>query len=481
MFNMKISSKHFFLLNFLALFLGFNIHPTTASEVNLSGLKELKEVGWEYLDHDEVQEQLDREKVISRKNDIYLLSKTKESIISGNLEMAEYYLIKISSEHSRLYVIKKRYLALIKFIKEDYKGAIKELSAKEFWNTVYFKDVCILKIAAQLQFKLTSTLVSDFQSCDRQTLKYTDTEHMWLDNMKFLKQKRFKLIKGAGHTDLSTILTNNDTIRTWLKTGLYLNKEKMLFRNLKHLPESSYSNSRIRELVGLIHYRNGDIKKAFDFIEDLDSPNAENIKGNIKLTEKKYELAFGHYMLALKRKQNSKNALERAIPLSWIVGNWQDGLNLLRRILTNKDNKKEILTLDTLFRIRMNKFQESEAQIRYLDEKYLKKPPFELQLMKAYVLLRNKDNKGFHDSTSSSCRDFDGLSCWMSLQAGLWENIGKTIDRKEKIPNGQGFNIEALKKKSPIAEIMELRYLDQRDIEELDSALVTVELGSLKK
>ena len=259
-----------------------------------------------------------------------------------------------------------------------------------------------------------------------------------------------------------------------------LNKEDFLFRNLKNLPPRAYENSRIRELVGLVHYRTGDSKKAFDFIEDLDTPNAENIKGNIKLSEKKYELAFGHYMLALKRKQNSLNALERAIPLAWIVGNWDDGLKLLRRILTTKDNEKKVLVLDTLFRIRKEKFQESAAQIRYLDEKYLNKAPFELELMKSYVFLRNKENKPFHSSSTRTCRDFDGLSCWLSLQSGIWDNIGQTINRKEKIPNGHELNIDLIREKMTIEEMDEVHYVDQRDIEELDSSLVQVKLGSSK-
>jgi hypothetical protein len=59
-------------------------------------------------------------------------------------------------------------------------------------------------------------------------------------------------------------------------------------------------------VISFIYSRLHDNKKALSFIDDIDSPNAENIKGNIRLRNKEYELAFGHFKLALNKKEDVK-------------------------------------------------------------------------------------------------------------------------------------------------------------------------------
>ena len=72
--------------------------------------------------------------------------------------------------------------------------------------------------------------------------------------------------------------------------------------------------------------------KAFEYIEGLSSPNSENIRGNLFLAQKKYELAYAQFKLALKRKVNSQNSLERIIPISWMLKQWKDGLEYIDKL-----------------------------------------------------------------------------------------------------------------------------------------------------
>jgi tetratricopeptide (TPR) repeat protein len=128
-----------------------------------------------------------------------------------------------------------------------------------------------------------------------------------------------------------------------MKLALFLNREDVIIRYIANLPSSAYNSKGVRELIGFAYYRLGKTEKALEFIEDIESPNADNIRGTANLLKKKYELAFGHFKLALQKKGNSANALERGIPLAYTLGLWDEGINMLRRVVdTGLDERKKI-------------------------------------------------------------------------------------------------------------------------------------------
>ena len=62
-----------------------------------------------------------------------------------------------------------------------------------------------------------------------------------------------------------------------------------------------------------------------------------------------------HFKLALAKKEDSQNAIERALPLSWILGQWRDGLDLLQKVKSYAGNERNIDALKIAFLIRDNK------------------------------------------------------------------------------------------------------------------------------
>ena len=57
------------------------------------------------------------------------------------------------------------------------------------------------------------------------------------------------------------------------------------------------------------------------------------------------------------------------------------------------------------------------------------------------------------------------------MNMGIWENIGKTIEREEKVFNDKELDIESLKELVAANPIKEATVIDQKDIEELDNEI----------
>ena len=138
-----------------------------------------------------------------------------------------------------------------------------------------------------------------------------------------------------------------------VKISYFLNKEENIVSKLPKLPKKLYRSKKIRELISFIYYRLNQKKLALDFIEDISTANAENIKGNFRLKSKEFELAYGHFQLALKSKINSKNALERSLPLSWILKNGNRVKKHLSSLLSEDIDPRKKRSLETAFLIQI--------------------------------------------------------------------------------------------------------------------------------
>ncbi len=258
------------------------------------------------------------------------------------------------------------------------------------------------------------------------------------------------------------------TLKIWLKLALYLNKESMVLPLISNLNPEAYEDKEIRELVGLIYYRKHKFKSAVNFIEDLQTPNAENIKGNIYLEKKQYELAYGQFKLALAKKQNSYNAIERAISLAWILNQWQDGLDLSQKIILNDRNEASRLTLQAAFFTNLKGFDEASKRLERAQGFFANKPPKELSQLYSYVSLMREDHFTMKKYLNLACEAADGFSCWMILNNQVWENFAKTIQRDDAISLGSEMTLASLKSKADLDPLKDPRKIDQRDIEEMD-------------
>ncbi|MBT3584488.1 MAG: hypothetical protein HN509_06260 [Halobacteriovoraceae bacterium] len=427
---------------------------------------------WSSYTRDEINEINQKDQVKRRSADLLYLTKAKKFLINGNLDMSEFYLKLIDEKVSPLAIIKHRYQGIIHFIREDFEKSYQQVSGALFNENVSYVEVCLLRIINLMTKKPDKKLLKELAGCRALTSNYSKNDQMWLETLENVKLKKEWALRGDQIALNRVTFETTEIIKVWIKLGLYLNREDLIIKNLSELPPKIYRSKRVRELLALAFYRKGKKKRALEFIEDVTSPNAENIKGNINLEKKEYELAFGHFKLALKKKQNSINAMERAIPLAWILGQWKDGVILLKRIVRlDLDNKKKI-ALDTAFRIRLNQFNKAEEQLRLLDLNFRNRGPIELDQMRSYVALRRYDMDGLREFSSRACRRFDALHCWILGQLQIWENIGKTIERDETPFSQKEITVAALKEKSTITPLEERIIVDQRDIEELDSALV---------
>ena len=461
-------------LLFLTLLVGF-IPTNVRAQVNEDELKEIIIEGEEYS-LDALTETNQVKDNNQRQVDLYNLQKAKFKMISGDLKLAEFFLNRISEKESVVTAIKKRYLAMIYFVQGRFDKSLIELNDSKVNNNNYFIQTCLLRLINFMAVNDVAAINREKQSCRFYTQKFSKNDQFWLDSMIKLKTNDTTGLKKNMLTDIEYTISDDEMSRLWLKTGLYLNKEKDLLDLIAILPESSYQSKKLREIISFMYLRSGNTKKALAFIDDIDSANAENIKGNINLASKEYELAFGHFRLALQKKQDSQNSLERAIPLSWLLNQWSDGLSMLNNISNKNLDPRNSQAIRIAFLIREKRFLEAQKELTLLKIAFQNEPPFEVNIMDSYVnLLADKtDKRKVEETSEKSCKSFDGISCWISLQYIQWDNLGKTIQRDEPTFTDKTLSLDSLKEKKTIEPLVEVKSIDQADIEELDGETIKI-------
>ena len=416
-----------------------------------------------------------------RSRDLDALFKAKYHLINGDLKRARFYLEHIDENTTRVSEIKNRYLAIISFIEGKFDNSISYLKITKKNQIQNSPQTCLLKLINYMAISDTTSLKRDELECRLSTKKYSKNDQYWLDTMIKLKMKNNQGLKKNLLTDVDATLTDDEMAKLWLKTGLFINKESDLLSILSSLPESSYQSKRLREIVAFMFLRTGtpeNRKKALSFIDDIESANAENIKGNINLQNKEYELAFGHFQLALRKKQDSTNSLERAIPLAWLLNQSKDGLNMVESNTNNGIDPRNKKAIRIAFLIKEKKLVEAQKELMLLKSEFNNQPPFEISIMESYVETilggssHKYDKRIAEEATEKACHAYDGISCWISLQFIQWENIGKTVKRDEFTFSDTDMTIESLKSQIALNPLKETIIVDQKDIEELDNASV---------
>lgn len=430
---------------------------------------------WSFYSEGEVEAYRQRQELEKKKAVIFSLQQAKKSIINGDIKLAKFFLSKVNEKKTKLALVKKRYESIIAFIEGRYKESLELVSSEKFNDFRNYQEICLLRVINLIALDDVPKLKKEVASCQNLTINYANTDQFWLKQMTRIKEKNEDLLKGNLIESLRNVLGSSDFTETWMKMALYLNKEYVILKYIGDLPPEAYRSQRIRELVGFAHYRSGNIKRALEFIEDIETPNADNIRGNVNLLEKKYELAFGHFKLALKKKENSQNALKRAIPLSFILNLWDEGLNMLKRLVGKDVSGRRKVILETLFQIKKDDFKNAQENLFYMEKLYNNDFPRDINQMSSYVALRMADKSRLEKASSKSCRYYDGLNCWIYLQVLQWENFGLTINRDDPTLVLEDFSVDKLKEKAEIQPLKESVIIDQRDIEELDNQLVRID------
>jgi hypothetical protein len=430
---------------------------------------------WSYYSDGEVDAYKIKREYDEKKLTIFALQQAKKGIINGDLELAKFFLTKVSERRSNLGLIKRRYQSIIMFIEGKYTESFNLISSERYNNKNNYRQVCLLRVLNLVALDKVDQLIEEVGSCQNLTLEYSTSNQFWLTQLTRIKSKNEDLLKGNLIENLRNALGSIEFTEIWMKMALFLNKEEIIIKYVATFPPAVYRSKKVRELIGFAYYRLNQKEKALEFIEDIESPNTDNIRGNINLLEGKYELAFGHFKLALKKKENSQNALQRAIPIAYTLGLWDDGLKMIKRIVGNDLNERRKITLETLFLIRKNDLKTAQENLLYLEDLYNNNFPREINLMNSYVALRNGENERLEKASGEACVNYDGLNCWLNLQVLHWENIGLTINRDEDTLVLDNFDIESLKQVKAKDPLKESVFVDQRDIEELDREQITID------
>ena len=402
------------------------------------------------------------------------LKKIKYLILNGQTRLAKNLLTNISFTDSKLRSTINRYLAILSFIDEDYQQTYDYLSIKELQNFPEFGKICVLKTLTEVVLNKLNSLGDTWSKCKINNARYLDEDHLIWPEMIV----EFKLNPKGGMTQIPfkqyrlNLLSNEDT-KIILKIALYLNQEDLVINQLPELTIPQLRDQEIRELAGQIFFKKGYLQKSYNFIEDLNSPNSENIKGNLHLLRGQFEDAYRQFKLALKQRPNSQNALERLLPLAWVLGDWEYATNYAHELQSTSESLVNKLTLLSAFSIQKSEYQKSDQYVKKIIATSQKGERLEISQIASFTaLMQNEDKERIKRHSRLSCEQNDLINCWMLFQLSQWEDFSSTIKKDEEVVIKKEW--ELLIKDQINAPLQEKIFINQKDIEELDDKLINL-------
>lgn len=405
------------------------------------------------------------------KNQAEELKKVKFYLLNGELRLAKIYLGKLSYTQTKLRPIIHRYLALIAFIEGRFQNAHEYLSLPELQNIPHYGKICVLKVLTDIVISKTNNLEMDWIKCKRDNFgRVNEHNQIWLDTLVNLKINHQMGATRIPFRHLRLASLNAEETKIMLKLALYLNQERMILDQIPNLALDQYQDPEIREIIAQIYFRTGALSKAHKFAEDLKSPNSENIKGNLYVLRKKYELAYAQFKLALEQKQNSQNAIERLLPLAWILGDWENGTKYAEQVLASPQTQINKMTLISAFLMQKGDYEESAKLLEYVAQRSRRGTEIDVTQVGSfnYLMLNKKDET--RKMANLSCAQYDVVNCWLSFQLAQWDAFPLTIRRKEKIEISKEW--EKLTRDDISEPLKEQVFIKQTDIEEMDDALI---------
>ena len=94
--------------------------------------------------------------------------------------------------------------------------------------------------------------------------------------------------------------------------------------------------------------------------------------------------------------------------------------------------------------------------------------------MNSYVSIVNNNEKDLDQFSHEACLKFDGLNCWIRSQFLTWKQFPQTLKKKDLIYEDNRLTLDSLIELSVLKPLKEELIVDQKDIEELDSAEVNL-------
>lgn len=400
------------------------------------------------------------------------LRQVKYYLINGEVRMAKMYLRQMMLTEPKLRPLGYRYLAMIEFMLGNYKDSLKELKRPELNKFGHFEKVCVLRVLNQIILNDTFDLQKQWDRCLLENIKEMQSNRLlWLETLVELKLRPSEDVLKSPFKYNKIFALPNEDIKIILKLALYLNQEKLVIDEIMNLTLDAVLDSEIRELAGLILFRAKKFSLSFKFIDDLNTANVNNIKGNLYLMQNKYELAFAQFKLALIQKQNSLNAIERALPLAWEIGQWEEGTKLAEQVITPPEGTVAKLALTSAFYIQRNQYKEAEKRLDYIVNYSTEGENLTVTQLYSYAHLLQKRHLETMKYADLACKAYDLAQCWLLYQFSYWDHFQLTIQREEAMfKNTNWWDDESTL--TTVSALKETIYVNQKDIEELDDALI---------
>lgn len=399
------------------------------------------------------------------------LKKVKYYLINGETRLAHVHLMKLAYTQTKLRPVIYRYMAILAFIEGRFQKSYEYLELKELKNIPHYSKVCTLKVLNMVVLNKTRLLEQEWAKCQLENHKhFNEGNFVWLQTlvqMKLNPEKGFtkKPFKGLRFSSM-----DNNQLKIFLKLALYLNQEKLIEPQIAELDLVQFEDTEIRELLGQILFRLGSLAKSYRFIEDLSSPNAENIKGNLYILRNKYELAYAQFKLALEKKQNSQNAMERILPLAWLLGDWEEGAKIAERVIASPQSQINKMTLAAAFYTQKGDYDKAKEVMESIATRSRRGTEIDVTQLHSFVGLMTNKPQVVKKQAAMSCEQYDLINCWLNYQMEQWDSFPLTIRRPDKIPAKREW--ERLSQEDVNQPLKETVYVNQLDIEELDDSLI---------
>ncbi len=399
------------------------------------------------------------------------LKKVKYYLLNGEIRLAKVHLSKLAYTQTKLRPIIYRYLAMLSFIESDFEKSYFYSSRPEIQDIPHYAKICVLKVLNQIVLSKTYELENDWVRCKLENLgHFQDMNLIWLETLVQLKLNPGRGITKIPFKRLKLAALDNDEVKVMMKLALYLNQESLILNQIPELTVDQLQDPEIRELAGQTFFRTGALAKSYKFVEDLKSPNAENIKGNLYILRNKYELAYAQFKLALEQKQNSQNAMERILPLAWLLGDWEGGSKFAEQVIASPQTQINKLTLISAFLMQKGDYDGANRVLEVISQRSRKGTTIEVTQLGSFTALMQNKPEMVRKQALQSCDQYDIVNCWVLFQLSQWDAFPLTIRRDEKVSDIKEW--EKLTKDDLNQPLTETVFVNQLDIEEMDDKLI---------
>jgi hypothetical protein len=399
------------------------------------------------------------------------LKRVKYYLMNGEIRLASVFLHKLSYTQTKLRPIIYRYLAILAFIQGDFHKTYTFLQLRDLQNTPHYGKICVLKVLTEIVLDKRREIADHWDRCQTENPNnFRQRNLIWLETLVQLKIHPKKGITQVPFKDFRIAALDNEEAKVMMKLALYLNQESLITEQIPELQVQQLQDPEIRELAGQALFRTGALAKSYKYISDLKSPNSENIKGNLYLLRKKFEIAYAQFKLALEQKQNSQNAMERLLPLAWLLGDWEGGSKYSEQVIATPETIFNKMTLMAAFFMQKGDYEKSNQVLNAIAQQSRRGAHLEVtQLASFTALMQNKPDVS-RKNAQMSCEQYDLMNCWVAFQFGQWDAFPLTIRREDKIEEKKEW--EKLVSDEIKQPIKETAFVNQLDIEELDDKLI---------